>query len=218
MRKKKLRLLVSVLVLPLVKTTMLRAVALLLLLGPVTALVPPARFCRSSSRAVSLVVVSGAATNEDAAGSHRDENQKKPLVNRRDALAFFSLGAAIASVTQEAEPALALQDLDNVGSLGNAILQAQPAEKPSAPPPAAAPTGNKGGKAAPEPYAGGKKKMKWQMNAEETPKVKVEGQEDDAMMIAKQRRQEKREAQEEKSKARKKNCTYIEKMNGTGGC
>ena len=60
--------------------------------------------------------------------------------------------------------------------------------------------------------------MKWQMNAEETPKVKVEGQEDDAMMIAKQRRQEKREAQEEKSKARKKNCTYIEKMNGTGGC
>ena len=148
----------------------------------------------------------------------RDENQKKPLVNRRDALAFFSLGAAIASVTQEAEPALALQDLDNVGSLGNAILQAQPAEKPSAPPPAAAPTGNKGGKAAPEPYAGGKKKMKWQMNAEETPKVKVEGQEDDAMMIAKQRRQEKREAQEEKSKARKKNCTYIEKMNGTGGC
>ena len=62
--------------------------------------------------------------------------------------------------------------------------------------------------------------VKWQIAAEQadTGKVKVEGQEDDAMMLARQKRQEKREIQEKKSKERKKNCTYVEKMNGTNGC
>ena len=178
-----------------------------LLLAPAAALVPPSRFCKS--RASSVVL----------SASHDGAATVKPSVSRRDALSLAFIGAA-AAVMRDAEPALALQDLDNVGDLGNAILKAQPkAAEPEAP--AAAPKSGGGGGAAtaPAPYTG-KKKMKWQIEADlAAGKVqKVEGQEDNAIMMAKQKRQEKREAQEKKTAERKRNCTYIEKMNQTGGC
>ena len=98
--------------------------------------------------------IRGSSTFGDA-DSETTPPSSRPIFDRRDALAFLSLGAAIGAL-----PANALQDLEGVGDLGNAILKT-PSKPEPAPVQSLASTGGDGGaRAAPEPYTGGKKKMK----------------------------------------------------------
>ena len=99
--------------------------------------------------------IRGSSTFGDA-DSETTPPSSRPIFDRRDALAFLSLGAAIGAL-----PANALQDLEGVGDLGNAILKT-PSKPEPAPATSPARSGGDGGgaRAAPEPYTGEKKKMK----------------------------------------------------------